>query len=265
MSTTNRKPKQEYSIQTVANALRLLQVFDDEGELGVTELSRRLGLHKNNVFRLLATLELQGYVEQSANERYRLGLRSLELGQAFSRSRSLLQEARASLAKLATTSGECAHVCTLRDFEVAHLDGECAEQLVGACLRIGRRLPVHATAAGKILIGCADDSMREAYDRSVVAGSDLTAMTERTITDAQKFFEHVRTASVRGFALDVEECAPGLSCAAAPVHDKTGAVVAALSVSGPACRMGEERLLSEVAPAVMASAERLSRALGYAP
>ena len=55
-----RKPKSEYAIQTVVNAMRLLEAFRDEEELGVTEISRRLGLHKNNVFRLLATLEQQG-------------------------------------------------------------------------------------------------------------------------------------------------------------------------------------------------------------
>ena len=52
-----KKPKSDYAIQTVSNALRLLEMFDGEERLGVTELSRRLDLHKNNVFRLLATLE----------------------------------------------------------------------------------------------------------------------------------------------------------------------------------------------------------------
>ena len=70
------KPKSDYSIQTVSNALRLLEAFYEDVELGVSELSRRLALHKNNVFRLLATLEERGYIEQSEDsERYRLGLR----------------------------------------------------------------------------------------------------------------------------------------------------------------------------------------------
>ncbi len=68
-----RKPKEAYAIQTVVNAMRLLEEFRDEEELGVTALAKRLGLHKNNVFRLLATLEQQRYIEQSPSERYRLG------------------------------------------------------------------------------------------------------------------------------------------------------------------------------------------------
>ena len=68
-----KKPKSDYEIQTVTNALLLLEAFRDEEEIGVAELARRLNLHKNNVFRLLATLEGQGYIEQSpATERYRL-------------------------------------------------------------------------------------------------------------------------------------------------------------------------------------------------
>ena len=61
-----KRSKSDYVIQTVTNALRVLEAFRDKEELGVTELSRCLGLHKNNVFRLLATLEDKGYVEQSA-------------------------------------------------------------------------------------------------------------------------------------------------------------------------------------------------------
>ena len=89
------KPKSEYSIQTVSNALRVLEVFYEEHEIGVSELSRLLNLHKNNVFRLLATLEESGYIEQSEqSERYRLGVRCLELGRAYLRANSLLHCAR---------------------------------------------------------------------------------------------------------------------------------------------------------------------------
>ncbi len=71
-----KKPKGEYAIQTVVNALRVLEAFHEEDELGVTELSRRLSLHKNNVFRLLATLEERGYIDQHAGtERYGLGVK----------------------------------------------------------------------------------------------------------------------------------------------------------------------------------------------
>ena len=118
------KPKSDYSIQTVSNALRMLESFRGEDELGVSELARGLQLHKNNAFRLLATLEEHGYIEQSTdNDRYRLGTRCLELGQVYIGSQSLLQRARPVLRELVLKVGETAHLAVLRDHEVVHLDG----------------------------------------------------------------------------------------------------------------------------------------------
>lgn len=259
-----KKPKGEYAIQTVVNAMRLLEEFREEEELGVTELSRRLGLHKNNVFRLLATLEQQDYIEQSSdNERYRLGVRTLELGQSFARSRSLLRRARAVLADLSAAARESAHVAVLGDFEVVHVAGEQAERPVMCGLRIGQRLPAHCTALGKVLLGCGADDVLQAFDREVVSAGGVAKRTDATISDGHKLLEELRSVSVRGFATDLEECEEGLCCAAAPVYDTDGQLVAALSVSGPRFRLDEDRLLGEIAPLVSEAGERLSRDLGY--
>lgn len=259
-----KKPKGDYAIQTVVNAMRLLEAFRDEDELGVTELSHRLSLHKNNVFRLLATLEAQGYIEQStASDRYRLGVESLELGQAFLRGRTLLRRGRPILTALANELKESAHLATLRGFDVVHLDGALGQQLVLSSLRVGERLPVHCTALGKVLVGCAPENVREAYDRHLTAADGLCARTGSTIIDRDKLFEHLRSVASAGFALDLEECEPGLCCAAAPVYDASGRMLAALSISGPAFRLGEEHLLRCVVPAVTGAAEALSRELGY--
>ena len=258
-----KRPKSEYAIQTVTNALVLLEAFHEEEELGVTELSRRLDLHKNNVFRLLATLEQQGYVEQSPNDRYRLGVRCLELGQSFARTRCLVRLARPRLESLMRSLGESAHLGALRDFEVVHLDGQQSDQLVLTGLRLGHRLPAHCTALGKAMLGCADPDVHAQYDREVVSRHGLPARTSATITDRDKFFEHLRAVANQGYATDLEECAPGMVCGAAPVHDSTGHVVAALSVSGPACRLDHQALLRDVVPAVRAAAEDLSRQLGH--
>jgi DNA-binding IclR family transcriptional regulator len=259
-----KKPKSDYAIQAVANAMRLLEAFHDEDELGVTELARRLSLHKNNVFRLLATLEQEGYIEQSGtSDRYRLGVESLKLGQAFLRGRSLLRRAHPVLEGLAGELNESAHLSTLRDFEVVHLDGVLGRQLVLTGLRVGQRLPLHCTAPGKVLLAFSGEEVRQAYDRMLSQSGGLGARTAATIVDRDKFFEHLRSVAGAGFALDLEECEPGLCCAAAPVFDAAHGLVAALSVSGPACRFSEERMLRGVVPALTSAAEALSRELGY--
>jgi DNA-binding IclR family transcriptional regulator len=228
-----KKPKSDYVIQTVTHALSLLEAFEGEEELGVTDLARRLGLHKNNVFRLLATLLEKGYIEQDRDtERYRLGVRCLEIGQSFAGNRGLVRHARPHLESLARETGESAHLAVLRDFEVVHLDGEQSNQLVN-------------------------------FDRLWVSAGRLESRTRSTILDREKLFEELRTVAGQGYALDNEECAVGMRCAAAPVYDAAGRSVAALSVSGPTFRLDAERLLDRVVPAVVSAAERLSTRLGY--
>jgi DNA-binding IclR family transcriptional regulator len=259
-----RKSKDEYSIQTVVNAMRVLEQFHDDFELGVTELSRRLGLHKNNVFRLLATLEQLGYIEQCCDsEGYRLGVRTLELGQSFARSQDLLARARPLLDELCRETRESAHLAVLSGWEVIHLGGERTERAVMGSLRVGRRLPLHCTALGKVLLGCGGEEARQVFDRELASGRSLDRLTEHTITDPHKLFEHLRAVAVRGYALDLGECEDGMSCAAVPVLDGEGKVVAALSVSGPSFRLDESRLLGEIVPLLVRSSERLSRSLGH--
>ncbi|HTF36117.1 MAG TPA: IclR family transcriptional regulator [Myxococcota bacterium] len=260
-----KRPKSDYAIQTVSNALSLLHAFHCEEELGVTELSRRLGLHKNNVFRLLATLEQSGYVEQApTSDSYRLSFACLELGHSFVRSRSLLREAQPLLEELSSDVQETAHLGVLSEYEVVHLAGSQPDELLSAGLRVGRRVPAHCTALGKVLVGCGCEAVRGSYERQVSGQGTLGARTPATIVDSLKLHEHLREVASQGFAIDLEECGVGVCCAAAPVYDGTGRLVAAVSVSGPAVRLGQEQLLRHVVPKLMACAERLSARLGAA-
>jgi DNA-binding IclR family transcriptional regulator len=260
------RSKSSYVIQAVANGFRLLEEFGGaDAELGVTELSNRVGLHKNNVFRLLATLEQQGYVEQcTQTERYRLGRACLTLGRAFAETRSLARFARPLLAKLAAETNESAHLGVLSGHEVVHLDGEQPEQLVATTLRTGQRLAAHCTALGKVLLAGKSATALALLDKERVRPGKLVAHTPATIVDRDKFFEHLRTVASQGWALDLEECAPGLCCVAAPVHDASGAVIAALSVSAPVFRVTESRAHEDVLPRVIAAADELSLRMGYA-
>jgi len=257
------KSKSDYSIQTVSNALRVLEVFSDRDEIGVSDLSRLLGLHKNNVFRLLATLEENGYIEQNAqSECYRLGTGCLELGRAFSRSNSLLRTARPFLEALCSTLGETVHIGSLRGFEVIHLDSELPEQLITTTSRVGLRLPAHNTALGKVMLASLDAGVLEQFVKQELANAPAERRTENSIYDPHKFLEHLSSVALQGYAVDMEECEVGLRCAAAPVHDPSGRVVAALSVSGPSFRLCQDRLLDTVVPAVVDAADRLGRNLG---
>ena len=133
-----RRSKSSYVIQTVANAFELLEQFGGEdAELGVTELSDRLELPKNNVFRLLATLEQHGYIEQCAErDRYRLGRACLGLGQAFGETRSLVRFARPVLAKLTSQTNS----------EGERIDYAYGSDALASATQVGPGTPVHRFA-----------------------------------------------------------------------------------------------------------------------
>jgi len=286
MAKSGSRPKSEYAIQTVMNAFRMLEVFDGAVAIGVSDVARNLGLHKNNAFRLLATLELAGYVQQSADsELYHLGPRCLELAHAFARNHPFASLARPVLEELVGETGETAHLGILREQEVAHLDAVLPSQLLLTGSRVGERLPAHCTAIGKaLLVGALEKPVllaqagsgrgeggarRAAVPAAAPASSasgigawKLERFTDSTITDGTKLLDEVRAGQLRGYALDLEEYAPGLHCVAAPVRDASERVVAALSLSGPAQRLSRERAESDGARAVVAAANRLSRALG---
>jgi len=258
-----KRERSDYAIQAVRNAMRVLEAFDDDDQLGVTEIGRRLGLHKNKVFRILATLAEDGYVEQCAeHDRYRLGVRCLALGRAYAHTRPLLRLARPVLAELAVRIGESVHLAELRDFEVVHLAGEQTPRILQTSLRVGRSLPAHCTALGKVLVGCGSPELQERYARAIAARG-LEARTVLTISDRDKLLEQLHAVAAQGYAVDVEECEPGLSCAAGPVFDASGALVAAISLSAPTVRLPEEALQRSAVPAVLAAAHELSRQLGY--
>src|SRR5208337_4853464 len=137
-----RRDKTNYVIQSVAHSLDVLEQFSrDVDELGVTELSKRLKLHKNNVFRLLATLEARGYIEQNrVTENYRLGLKTLELGQTFIRQMGLLRQSKPVLEALVKECNETTYVSILKDFNIIYLDAVETDMTVRVVPRVGSRL-----------------------------------------------------------------------------------------------------------------------------
>ncbi|MCA9770914.1 MAG: IclR family transcriptional regulator [Myxococcales bacterium] len=255
-----KRDKSNYIIQSVSHALDVLEQFrGDVTELGVTELSKRLKLHKNNVFRLLATLESRGYVEQNkATENYRLGLKSLELGQTFIHQMGILRQAHPILEDLKGKCNETAYLAIMREQDVVYLDVVETEHTVRVVSRIGARLPSYCSAVGKVQIAFLnEEELRRHVPR------ELKRFTGGTITNARDLLEELKQVAERGYATDNEEYEEGVRCVAAPIRDYTRKVIAGVSVSGPAQRFGLDRIEKELAPLVMEAARQISRRLGY--
>jgi len=256
-----KKDKAEYIIQAVSHALDLLEQFhDDVDELGVTELSKRLKLHKNNVFRLLATLESRGYIEQNkATENYRLGLKSLELGQTFIKQMGLLRQAKPILEKLVADCNETSYVAIFKEGYIVYLDVVETDLTVRVVSRVGSRLPAYCTAAGKVHLAFMSD---EEVDATLPAG-ELKQFSPNTFSNRDALKRELRLVAEQGYAIDNEELDPGVRCVAAPIRDYTRRIVGAVSISGPSMRLGDDRIAKELVPLALQAAEELSTRLGY--
>ena len=149
-----RREKSNYTIQSVSHALDVMEQFNGSvDEIGVTELSKRLKLHKNNVFRLLATLEARGYIEQNkVTENYRLGLKCLQLGQTFIHQLGLLLQARSTLEDLVKLTKESAFVAIRKGAAIVPLEFVEPARPVRVVSFLGTALPSHCTAAGKVYL-----------------------------------------------------------------------------------------------------------------
>jgi len=253
-----RREKTNYTIQSVAHALDVLEQFSGEPEeLGVTELSKRLKLHKNNVFRLLATLESRGYIEQNkATDNYRLGLRCLRLGQRFVAQMGLLRQARPVLLQLSKTARETTYLAIQRGSWTIALDAVDSEQSIRVAVRLGDPVAVHTNAVGKVHLAFADDELRAALP------DNLAKLTDRTIIERPALLAQLKKVAENGYAVDLGESIEDVRSVAAPIRDYTRMVVAAVAIAAPAYRLSQERIEKEIAPLVVRAARDLSTRLG---
>jgi len=255
-----RREKTNYIIRSVSHALDVIEQFYGEAdELGVTELSKRLKLHKNNIFRLLATLESRGYIEQNkATENYRLGVRSLQLGQAYIGRMGLLRQARPIMEALVKQCRESAYVAVSRRGGMVPLDSVDADQPIRVVSNIGESLPLHCTAVGKAHLAFEpEDELKARLPES------LKKYTSSTVTERQALLQQLRTVLEKGYSVDSGEYVEDVRSVAVPIKDYTRQVVGTLAVSGPAFRISAERIQKEMAPLVVKAGKELSSRLGY--
>ena len=238
-------------------AALLLALGESQGEAGVTELARRLGLHKSTASRLLATLQKRGLVEQDDETgKYRLGLVIIRLAERAERTLDLRGISMPELERLARLTHETTGLGVLDGdslLTVAQADGP---NLIAVGDWTGRSTPLHCVASGKVLLAAVAE--REVL-RIVRRG--LLSYTERTITELEPLLEELARIRRRGYATALGEFEMGLNAVAAPVHDARGNVIAAVDIWGPAFRLTPRRI-PELAAQAREAAAAISVRLG---
>jgi DNA-binding IclR family transcriptional regulator len=242
-------------LSSVSKALTLLDAFTAEKpELTLSELARRAGAHKSSAFRLLATLEAHGFVEKSPSGRgYRLGWKPLELSGRLLGRYELRELAAPHMEELAQRSGEIVHLSILDGAEIVYLEKRGRSQLLTVSTTVGGRSPAHASAMGKVLLA----GLQAEEAQRLLGSRPLKRFTPTTITDRRRLGRELEAIRRQGFALDNEEAFPGIRCVAAPLRGRAGRVLAALSLTVPAQRMGARRQ-AELKDLVTDTAARIS-------
>jgi len=253
------KPKTRLS--SVANSVRLIKAFsDDEYEIGISNLAKRLGIAKSTVHRLASTLIEGGMLEQNSETgRYRLGLFLFELGCLVRRKMDVSNEAKPYLKMLREKTGETVHLAILDQASVLFINNLESEHAVRMSVNVGVRAPAHCTAVGKALLAYQPADLVEQVIRE-----GIRSCTPKTMSNAAVLRRDLATVRARGYAIDDEELEIGLRCVAAPIRDHSGNVVASTSLAGPAQRMTKKVLIA-LAPDVIAAAEAISARLGFQP
>ena len=246
------------SVQSVDRAITVMEFLSRRGWSGVTEVSRELDIHKSTAYRLLTTLRDRGLVEQDvATEKYRLGFGLVLLARSVSADLDILRCAKPLSERLSDRTGETVTVAVLEGDDAVVIHQSLSRIFALSVDWTGRHTPLHATAAGKIfMVYMPEDQLQRILERP------LERFTENTIVDPETLREHASRIPDDGYAHTLEELETGLSAVGAPIRCAEGAVVGAVSVSGPAFRLSDANLPA-TAELVKRTATEISRCLGY--
>jgi IclR family acetate operon transcriptional repressor len=247
-------------VQSVARAVRILElVAEHPGRLGVSEIGRRLGVHKATASRLISTLSAGGLLERDpGTEKYRPGFGLVRLASTAVADLDLVRQARPVLERLAEETQETVNLAVLGGREVVNIDQVAGSHAVVNVNWVGKRTPLHCTSNGKVLLAHLPTDERD----GILAGP-LERRTPGTIVDPEVLRTQLRRARRQGYASTVEELEVGLNAVAAPVRGPGGEVVAAVSVAGPSYRVTPSRI-PELAGGVVRAAGEISRRMGHA-
>ena len=242
---------------SMTNALRLLNLFTvDEPELTLSELAEKLDVGPSTVYRITHTLIHEGFITRDPmTKNFRLGSLLLSMGHAIITSYDICELSPPILEKLVQDTGETVHLSILKGNKTVYLQKFECSNYVHLLTHIGRKNPIHCTAAGQIMLAFQSETEIEKF---ITAG--LPGYTSNTLTDPIKFKERLSCIRKKGFSLNMEEMLIGVSSIAAPVKSPLGEVEYSVSIAGPTSRINYNRVHA-LSKLVMDAADELSKRL----
>lgn len=247
------------TIKAVQRTFRLIEALAEDAEgKGILQLAKDTGLPASTVHRMLHTLSDVGYITQArSNDQYRLTTKLLEVASRAVVGPGLKAVAAARLPQLRDATRESTHLAVLEGRQVVTIDSYLSLERNLVDCHVGEQLSLHSSSVGKVLLA----HLPSAKLDSLLDQLELKRYTPHTLCTRAEVRAELDRVQSQGYALDLDEVEIGIRCIAAPVRDGSGAVVAAVGISGPSTRLTDERLKGLIEQ-VVAAARDISLALG---
>ncbi|MCL4869282.1 MAG: IclR family transcriptional regulator [Anaerolineae bacterium] len=253
MASTNN------GVQSIERAIAILRCFTEaKPEWRVTELADRLHLHKSSISRILATLEQEGLVKQNEETgKFHLGVGLVAMAGVALGHLDARRVSQPHLNSLVEICQETVNVTILDGNECVNIERVASPKPIRYVGWLGRRTPTYCTAAGQVLL-----AYRSPEERQALLPNPLVVYTDKTVVDAAALNHLFTQVRQQGYAIVHEAFEEGFSAIAAPVHDHTGQVIAAITISGPTFRLGPGQI-EQFVPPLLATVARISADMGY--
>ncbi|AWB45585.1 IclR family transcriptional regulator [Paenibacillus sp. CAA11] len=256
---SEKKPR---LIQSVQRALDIINCFDSlHVQLSLTEISEKLNLNISTVYGLIHTLCAYSYMDKNPeNGKYRLGLEFLIKANLVSQSLDLKEIGHAHLTELTKKYHETSHLYVYQHEQIFCVDKvESPNNYFIVSSRAGHKLPMHASASGKVFLA----HMSEAELQQFLSSYRLTSLTDKTLTNEENLLRNLRQIREQGYGIEDEEIETGAYSIAAPVKDAGNRIVGTISVVGSLARIKEqeEHILTDL----LSAAASISNQFGYQP
>lgn len=256
MMNTTTKPRK--GILVLHKALDILETLGEgRSGLSLADLARALDLPKPTAYRIVATMETRGYLERNVDGQYQMSRKFSDLRQSESEEEELLLAAKPVMQRLVESCRETVNLGILDAGQVVVISTIESPQSIRMTSKVGNRRYLHSTALGKVLLSGLPE---KEVQRLIRIQGGLPRLTPRTLVSRQSLANELDQVRKQGFALDNEENEPDGRCIGAPVANKGGRAVAALSISAPTFRMDMARVKS-LAGELRDACRDISRAL----
>ena len=252
--------RSDYSIKSIKRAIQVLNSFTSkEGELGVTELSKRLNLHKSTVHRILVTLSNEGVVvKNQVSQKYNLGIILFKWGCIVQNKMETRNSALPIMKDLAQRTEESVDLNIISGRNRVSIEKIESSNDIRRVIKLGETLPLYTGGSGKVLLSSWPDEEIKKF----IQEEKLISFTPNTITDPVKLLGNLKEIREKGYGIGIEERIPGATSMGAPILNYTGKVVASISISGPTTRFTEQKIPIFIS-LVKEAAMKISVLLGY--